>query len=269
VIPNLVHFIFFNDPPSARPFALYHFLAVESALQRLCPRSVRFYTKNMPYGPLWEHLEGRIEIAHLDPPTEIFGRPLRHYAHQADVARLDILIEFGGIYLDIDTMIRRSFDPLLTGRLVMGFQKGWGGRVGGLCNAVMLSERNHPFLLEWRDRYRTFRSLGLDQFWDEHSVRVPLKLAGIQPDGTFTKKRSDIDILPPSAFFEPSWWPYELKRLFERVEPFKDSFCHHLWESRSTDRYLDRLTWDIIRSIDTTYNLLARPLLEYVPNARI
>src|SRR5262249_23942356 len=218
-----VHFIFFNEPPSARPFTLYHFLAVESALQRLCPLSVRFYTKNMPYGPLWERLEERIEIVHLDPPTEIFGRPLRHYAHQADVTRLNILIEFGGIYLDIDTMVRRSFDPLLTGRLVMGFQKDLARRVG-LCNAVMHSERNHPFLLEWRDRFRTFRSFGVDQFWAEHSVWGALKLSGLQPDGIFTKKRSDIDILPPSAFFEPSYWPYDLKRLFEKVSHLKIVF---------------------------------------------
>ena len=261
MIPNIVHFIFFNEPPSRRPFALYHFLAVESALQKLQPSSLRFYTKNAPYGPLWERLDGRIEVVIVQPPTQIFGRPLRHYAHQTDVMRLDTLIEYGGIYLDLDTMVRRSFMPLLRHQAVMGLQKYPDGKYG-LCNAIMLSEAKHPFLIEWRNSFRTFRSSGVDEFWDEHAVQIPLQLAGIEASGDCRRRRSDIEILPPESFFEPSFWPYDLKRLFERVEPFENSFAHHLWEQLSAERYLDRLTPDIIRSVDTTYNLLARPLLE-------
>ena len=260
MIPNIVHFIFFNEPPSRQPFALYHFLAVESALQRLQPSSLRFYTKNVPHGPLWERLEGRIEVFIVEPPTQVFGRALRHYAHQADVMRLDMLIESGGIYLDLDTIVRRSFAPLLRHQAVMGLQNFPDGR-RGLCNAIILSEARHPFLIEWRRSYRTFRSSGRDAFWDEHSVQIPLELAGIGASGDFRQPRSDLEILPAESFFEPSFWPYDLKRLFERVEPFENSFAHHLWESVSAERYLDRLTHDIIRSVDTTYNLLARPLL--------
>ena len=123
VIPNIVHFIFFNEPPSEQPFALYHFLAVESALPKIRPSSLRFLSKNTPYGPLWEFLHRRIEVVHVEPPTEVFGRPLKHYAHRAGVMRLDTLIEYGGIYLDIDTIVRRSFAPLLVHRAVMGLQK--------------------------------------------------------------------------------------------------------------------------------------------------
>jgi hypothetical protein len=260
VIPNIVHFIFFNEPPRPQPFALYHFLAIESALRWLRPSSLRFYTSNAPYGPFWERLQGRIEVVHVERPIQVFGRPLGHYAHQADVTRLDVLIEYGGIYLDLDTIVRRSFAPLLNHRAVMGLQKNPDGSCG-LCNAVILSEARHPFLLEWRQTYQTFRSSGMDEFWDEHSVRIPLELAGVGPFGDRRQQRSDIEILPAEGFFEPSYWPYDLKRLFERVEHFENSFAHHLWASFSADRYLDRLTPDIIRSVDTTYNLLARPLL--------
>ena len=261
MIPNTVHFVFFNHPASERPFALYHFLAVESALQRLQPDRVRLYVKNAPFGPLWDRLQGRIDLVMVDPPTEIFGRPLRHFAHQADVFRLDVLIEQGGIYLDVDTIARKKFESLLTHKCVMGLQNDPNGEVG-LCNAVILSEPAHPFLIAWRDSYRSFRSSGRDEFWDEHSVRMPLRLAGIGRDGDRRNIRADIEVLPPSAFFAAAHWRYGLKRLFERAEPFDESFCHHLWESLSADRYLDRLTPEIIRSVDTTYNLLARPLLD-------
>lgn len=261
MIPNIVHLIFYNEPPRTQPFALYHFLAVESALRWLRPNSLRFYTNNAPHGPFWERLQGRIEVVRVEPPLEVFGRPLRHYAHRADVMRLDLLIEYGGIYLDLDTIVRRSFAPLLEHPAVMGLQKYPDGSCG-LCNAVILSEARHPFLLEWRRSYQTFRSSGMDEFWDEHSVQIPLELAGIGPFGDRRRQRSDIEILPAESFFEPSYWPYDLKRLFERVEPFEASFAHHLWASFSADRYLDRLTPDVIRSVDTTYNLLARRLLD-------
>jgi hypothetical protein len=126
----------------------------------------------------------------------------------------------------------------------------------------MLSEADHPFLVEWRRSYQTFRSSGRDEFWDEHSVQIPRKLAGVGRFGDRRRQRLDLEILPPQGFFEPSFWPYDLKRLFERVEPFDNSFAHHLWEVNSAERYLGRLTNDIIRSVDTTYNLLARPLLD-------
>ena len=34
------------------------------------------------------------------PKNEIFGNKLNHYAHKADVARLEILKNYGGIYLE-------------------------------------------------------------------------------------------------------------------------------------------------------------------------
>lgn len=40
--------------------------------------------------------------------TEVFGNPVWHYAHKADVIRLEALKEFGGIYLDVDVLVTRG-----------------------------------------------------------------------------------------------------------------------------------------------------------------
>lgn len=37
--------------------------------------------------------------------TEIFGRKVDHYAHKADVLRLEVLRDYGGIYLDTDILV--------------------------------------------------------------------------------------------------------------------------------------------------------------------
>ena len=35
-------------------------------------------------------------------PTSVFGKPVNHFAHQADIIRLLAMKHMGGIYLDID-----------------------------------------------------------------------------------------------------------------------------------------------------------------------
>ena len=134
-----------------------------------------------------------------EPPDEVFGRPLRHYAHQADIVRLKSLLKTGGIYLDIDTICCRSFDDLLVHPCVLGLQRDPIGVCDGLCNAVILSEPGSTFLQEWFDSYRSFRADGCGQYWDEHSVRVPWRLAQITPEGR--AGRPDLHVEPAESFF--------------------------------------------------------------------
>ena len=96
----------------------------------------------------------------VELPTEVFGNPLSHFAHKADVLRLRILLETGGIYLDLDTICQRPFTPLLDGQVVMGREevlKTDGSReVSGLCNATIIAPPRSRFLELWYDAYRAF-----------------------------------------------------------------------------------------------------------------
>lgn len=40
--------------------------------------------------------------------TEIFGRKVEKLAHKADVIRLEVLRDYGGIYLDTDMFVLRG-----------------------------------------------------------------------------------------------------------------------------------------------------------------
>jgi hypothetical protein len=104
------------------------------------------------------------------------------------VVRLQKLIEHGGIYLYADVLVQRDFDDLLSERVVLGCE---GER--GMANAVILSQPNAPFLVRWLEAYRNFRSSGGDEFWSEHSVVLPAKLAGAYSQ--------EVTILSKKAFF--------------------------------------------------------------------
>jgi hypothetical protein len=199
-------------------------------------------------------------------------------AHKADVVRLQALKETGGIYLDLDTISVKPLTDLLNHsfaigqelkagyvpknmrqrikhsiRKRLGFTKEFSVVSTGLCNAVLLSEKNGDFINEWLNEYKTFRSGGRDKYWNEHSVHIPERLAALHP-WSITK-------LSPYAFHYPLYDAVGLKLMFEQVTEFSEAYLHHLWESFSWDKYLSLLTVNEVMNHDTTYNLIARKFL--------
>ncbi len=61
--------------------------------------------------------------------------------------RLEILLEYGGIYLDLDVMLLAPLGPLLDRELVMA-REGVAGSIG-LGNALVLTQPNSTFLRAW------------------------------------------------------------------------------------------------------------------------
>ena len=56
-----------------------------------------------------EEEEGtKLEMRRVRDVTEIYGNPVLHFAHKADVIRLEALKETGGVYLDVDVLITRG-----------------------------------------------------------------------------------------------------------------------------------------------------------------
>jgi len=98
---------------------------------------------------------------------------------------------------------------------------GRQGRRYGLCNATMGGDPGSPFAAAWLETYRTFRSQGRDQHWDEHSVRIPLELAGQHPVTVFGDRH----------FFYPLW--SQIRRAFRpsNHKLLDKSYSVHLWES--------------------------------------
>jgi hypothetical protein len=46
-----------------------------------------------------------LTLIRIEAPREIFGRPLAYVVHRSDVAALQKLIEYGGIYLYADVFV--------------------------------------------------------------------------------------------------------------------------------------------------------------------
>lgn len=207
-VPSLVHFIFGLAPDfGGKPFGLVHHLVVKAAVRfaggpngRGGPGggrgpTVYLYHAHEPSGEWWDRTRPLLRLRHVRAPSAVFGRPLRRFAHQADVVRLEVLLSFGGVYLDLDVLLLAPLAPLMgpapppdrmaawgdalgarglspggggaadgsTSMPVRGWgdggvvlaQEGVGGSIG-LGNAFMLTPRNHSFFRAWYDEYRRF-----------------------------------------------------------------------------------------------------------------
>jgi mannosyltransferase OCH1-like enzyme len=252
MIPNIFHFCYgFTKDFGGKPFSLVHYLALKSAYEINRPDAVFFYYKFIPEGEWWEKAKKIITLVQIEPPVEVFGNRLYHVAHKSDVWRLSALIEFGGIYMDLDTICVKPFTPLLDNKFVIGKQGRW--RRMGLCNAVMMAEKNSEFAKIWLNEYKSFRSLGHDKYWAEHSVSVPFTLS--------IKYTDLLHIEKYSSFHYPLYYPLSLKKMFKYNFKYEKAYCHHLWENGSWEKYLKNLSVDYIVTKDTTYNLLARRYL--------
>jgi len=116
VVPPSVHFIFgLASDFGGKPFGLVHHLVVKSALRFVTgsEASVYFYHAHEPAGEWWDATKPLLALRRVRAPSAVFGRPLRRFAHQADVIRLEVLLSFGGVYLDLDVMLLAPLAPLM------------------------------------------------------------------------------------------------------------------------------------------------------------
>ncbi|KAI8817153.1 uncharacterized protein EV422DRAFT_542604 [Fimicolochytrium jonesii] len=247
-IPKYVHFVRVMDRDDY--FGMMHYLAIRAAVVNIKPEKVFYHHRGLPSGEWWDRARGMItDLTPTADVKEIFGNKVEQGAHKADVIRLRALQKWGGIYLDMDVIVTRSFDPLLHHTTVLGIEgfKPWIG----LCNAVILTAPNAPFLKRWYDSYRTFD----DSKWSDHSVIMPYTLSRTTP-------ATDLCTLPTTAFFWPAYWLPHIQFVHEEDEwDFYNDFQYAAHLYNTGWKYLKNATPEYIRGTNTSFTRLVRPYL--------
>lgn len=249
-----LHFVYgFKDKDE---LPLYAFIAIQSARFHNPGWPVVFSYVHEPSGIWWERLRNEIECVQLEDFDFFKTARFHHYAHKADVVRLLALHDLGGVYLDIDTLTRRSFSDLLKHEFGMAVQAAVHNSAAGLCNAVMWGHKDARFLKLWIDTYSAFRSKGRDGQWDYHSVRLP---------AIMLREHADlITILHHRAFFNPLWPDVERVMFREDgekwLEDVEAAYGFHLWNGAIESR-LRSIDLDWLRASKSLYAIVARPAM--------
>ena len=138
----------------------------------------------------------------------------KKYAFVSDCVRLYALYHEGGIYLDSDVEVYRSFDDLLENEAFMGFESG--GRIGAW---LMASEAGNPLFQEMLSYYDGRPFLREDGSADltTNTITVTRMLIshGLRPENE-VQHMEHITVYPEDYFCPKNPWSGEV-RLTERT----------------------------------------------------
>jgi hypothetical protein len=257
MIPRQFHF-FFGPRDRPEPLHLVFYLCLESCRQLHPASEIFVHCHHEPFGPYWELIKAEPAVHFVAIRPDPFAA-----GHPADVARLDALIKYGGIYADIDTLFVNAMpSSLLQHRFVIGREDDvacprTGELKPSLCSAVVAAERGAPFARALRERLRG----AFDGTWS-HAGFLRYALSQELP--------GEVHVEPPRTFYRHGPRPAGVKMLLEGLDTdFERMITMHLWSHLWWDRgrrdfshvHQGLLTEDWIRAVDTTFTVAARRFL--------
>jgi mannosyltransferase OCH1-like enzyme len=162
----------------------------------------------------------------------------KRWATVSDITRLAVVLKHGGIYIDTDFDVRKSFDPLLNERCFFGFQAE-SHPTDWVDNGFFGAIPNHWFIREAYTRILAIRSLpfGLDRP-TKYGPKLITKLLREQGLSSYSEsgvRVKDVFVHPVPAFYPVPWDEPVGSR---EIGP--DTYAVHLWE-RSWQKDMPRL----------------------------
>jgi hypothetical protein len=160
IVPNIIHYIRFNQTN----FSFIDYVCLRSAYLAQKPDHIYLHTnvKEKHFtGIYWQWIQktesdlyNRIVIQPMDLPKEIFNQPLSEdwgLFHGSDVARIQVMMKYGGIYLDNDVYVVRNLNAYRKYEIAMGWDEG--NFVG---SQVIIAHRKARYLPLWLSCYRKY-----------------------------------------------------------------------------------------------------------------
>lgn len=123
-------------------------------------KCIESWKKNLPDYQLMEWNEDNFDVNRLSYTKDAYEA--RKYAFVSDVARVHALLNYGGIYMDTDVEVLKSFDSILDNRCVLGIEER-----EYVATSMIAAEKNHPLIVEFVEIYKNL------SFYDEEGNIIP------------------------------------------------------------------------------------------------
>lgn len=206
MIPKIIHYCWFGKEP----------------LPDLALKCIESWHQYMPdYGyTLWN--EDSFDVESMPYTREAYEAG--KFAFVSDVVRLKALQDIGGIYLDVDFEVFKSFDRLLSYKAFAGFE---GSKHNPVMMGVIASEPYGEWVTEQLENYqgRHFLVKGkMDLTTNVQSVSKYMEQNGFIPNG-IEQEYKDLHIFPVD-YFSPRLTTGEYRRT-------ENTFCEHKGSSSS------------------------------------
>lgn len=222
-IPKIIHFIYLGG----RPICNYHYRCIMSAILYM-PSDYRIliHCSEEPVdNDYWNQIKtiSRVEIVKVIAPEEFDGFKLTYIQYKADILRLTILYEYGGIYLDTDMLIIKNFEELFLSNKDFYISRETSD--GGLINSFLATKPKNEFIKLWLEGFKS--GLRMNN-WAYHIRETNKIMLDKNPHYMI---KYNIQILPYHHFFPVHWTE---RSVFESKEIYKfkeDTYGCHLWDT--------------------------------------
>jgi FkbM family methyltransferase len=227
-IPKIIHLLYFGETE----FYNFHHRCVHSMLQHMPNYDIRIYNAKEPVGnAFWDDIkkQARVSIHKMDPPVFYDGFELKHFQYKADVVRLELLYEHGGVYLDLDMLITRPFDDVFSSghSFYISEECANGAGNGALINAFLAAKPKNEFIKLWLNEFKSGLRLGI---WATH-IRDSNKQ--LLQDHPHYMHKYRIRILDGKLFMALHWQD-TVAFIHSETIPHEfpsESYGTHLWET--------------------------------------
>ncbi len=193
LIPRIVHMVWYGE--KYKHMKLVDYLSLKSVILILKPDKVKIHGDVEPYGTLWDSVKQHpiIEWVQRDRPLNRYGQNFENapIQHLADIARLEIMYEEGGLYTDFDVLWVKPVDELLyvDAELVVSnditsycFEFPNNIQIG-----AFLAPAKSKFIKDWLDGYRDYHLYPND--YTAISMCEPYKLYEKSPHRVYIENR--------------------------------------------------------------------------------
>ena len=225
MIPKIIHYCWFGRKEKPKKIK----------------KCIESWKKIMPDYQIIEWNEDNFDINLLKYTKDAYNA--EKYAFVSDVARVKALYEMGGIYLDTDVVVYKSFDSILNNRCVLGFEMG-----NYIATSFMACEKNF-FLM--RNFYCSYASQSF--YKNEKEIEFTTNVSkltnmlipmGLNRNNKFQLLENDIVIFPQEYFS-----PYDYGNCVKNNT--ENTICEHLYlvswlsEKEKVKKIIKRILFNI------------------------
>jgi len=250
--PNIVHFIYVGG----RPYSFVNYLSVRAAHKKLRPDAIYMHCTQEPIdNPHWEAIRPYVTIKNLDDIAEFGGHKVIWPHYKSDIARIQILIREGGVYLDNDEIVLRDFSHLRCGQTVMSYD---APDTQSLAASFIMAPKDARFLHIWFEKMKDRIGSGT---WADHAVVLPGELAKQHPDLIKTLNYKS---------FVPFHW--DNKTVFgddPSAIDLSESYGMHMWDTFWSENLLSQVDEAYLSGSNSVFASLMRSLLVSEPTVAV
>lgn len=188
-IPKIIHLVWFNR--KTLDFMMY--LSLRSTLTFLKPEKVYIHGDKLLEGEYMAKFrkDPRIVMVYREVPRYIFGKDVLYTQHKSDIIRADVLIKYGGIYMDWDVLWVRPIDDLIqTGydAIVNFDHMPWPDYPDAFNLGVLMAKPRSEFIQKWQAALVNYRSR--DFFYN--AILLPYKIYERYPHSVHVEKHLQV-----------------------------------------------------------------------------